>query len=360
MAFKPMTRSKYPPRLWSLVGYPGSGKSTFATQMKSPLLIIDSDHRFAEVMSLVKGAVYQLSETPADNVAPVMIAKLLSENMPGSDVKTIAVDSLTAIVVPLVVKAMMENAAGENKNKVTAFQAKALAFRQVQDAVSAWGADTLWIYHLQDSRDEKAKLGTHTTISQTELDRLQRSINLSLQIVQEGDKRGVKVLWARNGKSGITLWDASGTWRDMPAKIEAAVYDGAKVGEITPSPAAHVDQGERAGAPGNGNGQGKPTLPLAPPTPPDLMTDRKPKKRSWPGQAVKAVLASRLAANGPEAVNMLNLSQWLGAADPEDVTVAWAKRYREACDQGQEPDQAAALADWTMQTAARQEAEVVA
>ena len=355
MGFQPMTQSKYPPRLWSLVGYPGSGKSTFATQMKSPMLVIDSDHRFTEVLKLVNGPVYKLSETPADNVAPVMIAKLLSQNMPGSDVKTIVVDSLTAIVVPLIVKAMMENAAGENKNKVTAFQAKALAFRQVQDAVSAWGADTLWVYHLQDSRDDKAKLGTRTTITQTELDRLQRSINLSLQLVQEGNKRGVKVLWARNGKIGMTLWDDSGTWRDMPAKIEATVYDGAKVGEVTTSPAAHVAQGNQAGAPvTGGNGQGKPTTPPAPPAPPELGTDDRPKKRSWPGAAVKAVLASKLAGNGPEAVNMLNLSKWLGTSDPEDVIAAWAKRYREARDQGQEPDQAAALADWTMQTAARQ------
>jgi len=31
--FKKMVKSTYPPRLWALVGYPGSGKSTFATQM---------------------------------------------------------------------------------------------------------------------------------------------------------------------------------------------------------------------------------------------------------------------------------------------------------------------------------------
>ena len=40
---------KYPPRQWSLVGYPGSGKSSFATQMRGPKLVIDSDHRFTSV-----------------------------------------------------------------------------------------------------------------------------------------------------------------------------------------------------------------------------------------------------------------------------------------------------------------------
>ena len=29
MAFKKMVKQVYPPRLWALVGYPGSGKSTF-------------------------------------------------------------------------------------------------------------------------------------------------------------------------------------------------------------------------------------------------------------------------------------------------------------------------------------------
>ena len=43
MAFKKMTKPEYPPRLWALVGYPGSGKSTFATQMRAPILVIDAE-----------------------------------------------------------------------------------------------------------------------------------------------------------------------------------------------------------------------------------------------------------------------------------------------------------------------------
>ena len=98
MAFRKMTPRKYPPRLWSLVGYPGSGKSSFASQMKAPMLVVDADHRFSEVLGLVEGDVYELSETRSDNVSPEAIRELLDANMPGSDVQTIVVDSLTAII----------------------------------------------------------------------------------------------------------------------------------------------------------------------------------------------------------------------------------------------------------------------
>ena len=68
MAFKKMTKQLYPSRLWALVGNPGSGKSTFATQMTGPILVVDADHRFDEVLDLAPGAVYELSNSPADNV----------------------------------------------------------------------------------------------------------------------------------------------------------------------------------------------------------------------------------------------------------------------------------------------------
>ena len=227
MAFKRMTKTEYPPRLWALVGYPGSGKSTLATQMRGPLLVVDADHRFREVLDLAgEREVYELSDVASDDTDPDRVAALLASNMPGSEVGTIVVDSLTAIITPLVVQAMVDKDAGRAKNLAAAFRTKALAMRQLQDAVTRWGTDCLWIYHLMDARDAKGKALRRATVSQTELARLTRSINLQLELVQDGDRRGVRVVWARRGRQGMTLWDETGCWRGMPERIEAKVYDG--------------------------------------------------------------------------------------------------------------------------------------
>ena len=227
MAFQKMTKQTYPSRLWALVGYPGSGKSTFATQMAGPILVVDADHRFDEVLDLSPGDVLELSNSPADNVDADRITALLTKNMPGAKIGTIVVDSLTAIITPLVIQAMQDKETGKVKNLAAAFRVKALAMRQIQDAVTRWGTACLWIYHLNDARDAKGHELTKATVSATELARLTRSINMQLEIVQDkGGKRGIKVVWARRGREGMTLWDDSGTWAGMPERIEAEVYDG--------------------------------------------------------------------------------------------------------------------------------------
>jgi hypothetical protein len=226
-----MTLSKYPPRFWMLVGYPGSGKSTFAAKMKGPFVVIDADHRFTEVLRHAQGDVYPVSDIPSEHSDPHASARRLNENMPGIRVGTIIVDSLTAIIAPRVTQAIVEKQQGEVSNLYAAFKDKALAMRQLQDAVTKWSCDTLWIYHLDDARDASGKLHTKATISTTELARLMRSVNLKLEVVldEKKGKRGINVKWARSGRWGDqvgVLWDESGDWRGMPERIEAAVYDG--------------------------------------------------------------------------------------------------------------------------------------
>lgn len=231
MGFKVREQPRYPRRLWSLVGYPGSGKSTFAARMKPGILAIDADHRFDEVMGLVSGTVLGFEE-PASNVIPVQIAAELRWNMPDPRVATIVVDSLTAIIAPLISKAILDNAAGANTNKSAAFIDKAVSMRLLQDTVTMFGTDVLWLYHLQDGRDNKGKPAVTTTISATELSRLGRSLNARLRIVTNGDRRGIKVEWSRRGQEGMTLWDETGSWEGMPERLEAAMY--AQNGEIAP------------------------------------------------------------------------------------------------------------------------------
>lgn len=230
MAFPKMTKATYPRRHWALVGHPTAGKSTFATAMRGPLLAIDADHRFGEVAHLA-GDVYRLSEAPADNVSPRRIHALLQAHMAGAGIGTVIVDSLTSIMAPIVTEAQMSNAAGENTNRVAAFANKALAMRLLQDAITAYGTDVLWIWHLRTGLDQAANKQTVASISAVELARLRRSLNLELTIVEDGKRRGVRVSWARRGRSGMVLWDESCHWADMPARIEQAVYDGLTVAE---------------------------------------------------------------------------------------------------------------------------------
>jgi hypothetical protein len=226
MAFQKLTAQQYPRRLWGLYGFPGSGKSTFAAQLRAPLLVIDADHRFDEVARLARGDVYQLSDRPSDNVDAEAIAERLRANMPGADVRTVIVDSLTAILAPLVTQAILDNDAGKNKNRMAGFKDKAMAARLLLDSVNAWGCDVLWIWHLQTGRNANAEEQTTATVSRTEVARLTRGLNAQLRVIEENGRRGIRVDWARRGRSGVTVWDDSGSWVDMPAKLEAAMYDG--------------------------------------------------------------------------------------------------------------------------------------
>ena len=228
MPFTKMTKSKYPARLWALVGYPAGGKSTFAARMQGPIVVIDADQRFEEVLHFTQSDVFPVSDIPVEHTDPHAIAKRLRENMPGTRVGTIVIDSLTAIIAPYVVNAMVEKESGESSNLMSGFKDKALAMRELQDAVTKWGCDTLWIYHLNDARDSKGREQTKATVSALELVRLTRSINMQLQIVTDEatGRRGIKIVWARRGRENITVWDESGSWVGMPEKIEAAAYDG--------------------------------------------------------------------------------------------------------------------------------------
>lgn len=225
MAFKKLEVRMYPRRQWSLLGAPGAGKSTFAAQMAAPLLVVDADHRFTEVAKLVLGEVLEISDNPAHHVDPEKIVKLLEESMPTTKIGTVVIDSLTSIISPIVVQTLFDIEAGRNKNRVSGFKDKALAMRLIQDGITGWGTDTLWIYHTRQGRDQNAVEVETTSIPAVELARLRRSLNVSLRIVQDGNGRGVHVDWSRRGRSGFTLWDGSGTWAGMPRKLEQAIYD---------------------------------------------------------------------------------------------------------------------------------------
>ena len=253
MSFKKMTAPQFPPRQWAVYGAAGAGKSHFASQMKGPMLIVDSDARFAEQLRNAAGDVYQLSDEHTDNTDPDRIAQLLRENLPGSGVRTITVDSLTAILRPKINTAMSDIEHGRVKNKISAFRDKAMTMSLIQDAVTSGGADCLWIWHTHTSLDGNAKQVQRASIPETELVRLRRSLNMILRIdVGSDGQRSILVEWARNGKSGIRLIDEAGGWRGMPERIEAAVYaEGVRTSEGVPTtfanPAMAIAWGQEQG-----------------------------------------------------------------------------------------------------------------
>lgn len=244
--FRQLEARRYPRRQWALCGHPDSGKSTFAARMAGDqaALVIDADQRFDTVARLAQGILYT-SDDPKENVLIPEIVANLHAAMPADmpDVKLIIVDSLTAIIAPLVAGAVMGNQRGQFQNRSAAYIDKAVAMRVMQDAITRWGTDVLWVYHLQDGRDKNGQPHTITTIPPTELARLQRSLNANLRVVfGKKGKRGIFVEWARAGRAGMTLWDDSGSWEGMPEALEAAMYDNVQPAEVLPASFSGPDE----------------------------------------------------------------------------------------------------------------------
>ncbi len=227
MAFQKMTKSKYPLRQWAIMGAPLCGKSTFAARMKAPILPIDADHRWDQVMDLVEGDSLKWTDNPTDHTNPHQIAKMLRKEMDGS-IGTIVVDSLTNIIVPMITMAMMDFENGDVKNLAAAFKDKAVAMRLLTTTLNSFGVPALYIYHKSEARDAKAQKIARESISQVELARLQAELNATFEIVQDGDRRGIRVVSCRRGRLGMTLWDGDpkNPWLGMPERLEEAMYGG--------------------------------------------------------------------------------------------------------------------------------------
>ena len=199
---------------------------TFAMQIRGPLLCIDADHRADEVARLAAAGVYQLSDRPADNVAAEAIADCLRANMAGSDIKTILVDSLTAIMAPLVTAAILDNEAGRNKNRMTGFKDKALAMRLCRTA-SAPGApmcSTSTTCRAAATPTPRRSPRRPSAAPSSPACNAASTSSSGLSI-REG-QAGIHVDWARRGRADLTLWDDTGIWKGMPEKIEQAIYGG--------------------------------------------------------------------------------------------------------------------------------------
>lgn len=152
--------------------------------------------------------------------------------MPRSGCRTLVVDSLTSLIGPIVNRTLLEIEQGEHKNKIGAWKDKATAYKVILDAAISSGLDFALIYHVGEARDAKANLVERATVSQTELIRMRRALNMILRVGAQQGQHTVTVEWARRGRSGATLRDESGYWRGLPERIEEAVYGGLSGAEL--------------------------------------------------------------------------------------------------------------------------------
>ena len=216
-----MVKAAYPPATGHWSATLAVVKAIFASQMRGLKLVIDADHRFDEVLD--QATMSTLFRQCGRQCRSTKKCRFY-ENMPGSDVKTIVVDSLTAIITPLTIQAMIDRDKGRERNLMAGFKNKALAMRRLQDAVTRWGTDVLWIYHHMDAVTQKPEI-TRSTVSDRNCTPT-RSINMQLEVVTDGNRHGLKLHGPVVAGVGITIWDDSGCWKNMPERIEKEAYDG--------------------------------------------------------------------------------------------------------------------------------------
>ena len=233
MAFKKLADTQIrPARRWALVGFPGDGKSSFAAQMQTPILPIDVDGRFREVEHLANGTVFALSEKREENNDVQAIDRLLDENMPDSGVRTIVVDSVTPLFQRITRRHQVaEHEGGVRGNKSAVHREKADVMALLGAAVTSYGTDTLFIWHLNGTNFNGQEKTTQS-VSETERERLRKFLNAELHVVvDKNGRRGIQVAWARSGHgTGQTIYDtqenfdAGSFWKGMPERLEALIY----------------------------------------------------------------------------------------------------------------------------------------
>lgn len=228
---------QFPPRQWGIFGYAGVGKTTFLTQMKQPLLVIDADGHFDEI--LTQGAhtgceaLRLFSDTTKCRDVHAIGERLKCPDLSG--VGTVVLDSLTPFIRLLNATTMFDNNMGLNKNRVSPHAIRASAMRILQDSVIRPGVDSAVVWHEEDARDGSGKAVTNQSLSVAERKRLTRSLNAVIELVCRNGQRKAIVRWSRTGTKGVEIIDSEGGWRGVPERIEAALYPPSASPSSTPA-----------------------------------------------------------------------------------------------------------------------------
>lgn len=212
-----------------LVAPPNAGKTTFASHLVKDGkigVVVDSDQRFNEVVTSDTEHFVPLSDASHEMLDPKKIYDITHKSMPNPQVGLFLVDSLTAIIEPIILNVQRDVEEGKSKG-ARGYKEKADAMKYLQAAFMPWGVDVIWVYHYRERGDASGNMSVVTSVSTLELSRIYRNINIKCEIVvDKSGKRGVKVLEARGGRTGITIWDDSGTWQNIRQRLEQEVWGG--------------------------------------------------------------------------------------------------------------------------------------
>lgn len=201
-----------------LIGRAGEGKSTYITQMSPEYLIMDFDRRWPEM----KGAAGK-SHIYTGTVLEV-IEQIKADRPRLTKIGTIAVDSGSSVLDPLQATGRLKNEAGIVKNLNDVHKLKADTMRAIRGIMQPFNANTVWIFHIEDS-GMSGKISQRTTISKLEVDRLKHNLNMILVMDHDNKGRFVKVEWSRWPDSIGHIIRDTNMWEGVPQRVHEFVRD---------------------------------------------------------------------------------------------------------------------------------------
>lgn len=213
-----------------LSAYQNTGKTTFASRMLPPGkagLVVDADQRFNEVVS-PELEFYPLSDTPHHMIEPEKIYEIMSREMPKpNNIGLAVIDSLTNIITKIILQIQSDVEKGQSSG-ARGYKKKADAMKWLNAAFLPWNIDVIWIFHTRDYGDASGKAKVGKSVTKLELERLWQNINIECEIIvdEKTQKRGLKVIYARGGRSGFTIWDDSGSWEGIRERLLQEVWGG--------------------------------------------------------------------------------------------------------------------------------------
>lgn len=216
-------------RHWALSSHGALlGKTTFiASNCRTPIIVVDTDGRFDAVEALIDGEVFY----PSQVINPLTLAEEIMELCATNKIGSIAFDSLTKLYSIHARMAYMRNQQGRGSSKSRAAEMvhKSNAMTIARD-MAMLGTDMYYTWHTTSGVDSGGQSEIRSMISDIERERLQTSINVTLEFIEDSGCYGARIQNARDfggrkANIGFTIWDAPGNyWRGAADWIEELIY----------------------------------------------------------------------------------------------------------------------------------------